>query len=143
MSAPKLQALLEAALSDGTVAVRVKRRVDGKTTVEPAAPIAAEGYTVEDETRDDAEIAAELVGAGWKSVSNKRQIIARLPEGKTGLEALRECSPLEYAKLVADLEHRAADVYRRVYASVSAGTKRVLDADMFAAFKRAGGESSW
>lgn len=100
-------------------------------------------YTLEDEARDDSEIAAGLVRDGWKSVSNKYQTIARLPAGKTGIEALRECAPYEYARIVEEIERRAADTYRRVHATASAGTKQELDSSMFQAFKRAGGGSSW
>lgn len=100
-------------------------------------------YTPEDEARDDEDIAAELVSDGWKAVSNKHRTIARLPQGKTGLEALQECAPDEFRRIMEQAEQRAADTYRRTYAMVDIGTKQELDHDMLRAFKRVGGESSF
>jgi len=98
-------------------------------------------YTLEDEDRDDAEIAAQLVRDGWKSTSNRYRNIARLPEGKTGLEALRDCAPEAYRHIMENAERQAADTYRRIFAR--GDTKQTLDQDMFQAFKRARGEASW
>jgi hypothetical protein len=104
---------------------------------------APSAYTPEDEARDDAEIAAELVRAGWKSVSNQYRHIARLPEGKTGLEVLRACAPDEFRRIMEHAEKRAADTYLRMFAGADAGTLQTLDYAMFQAFRRAGGKSSW
>ena len=98
-------------------------------------------YTPADEAQDDREIAEELVRAGWQCMSNKYRIIARLPEGATGLEVLRERSPLKFREIMEHTELRAADVYRRMYAP-SEGNTQTLDFDMFEAFKRAR-KSSW
>jgi len=100
-------------------------------------------YTVEDEDNDDAEIAAKLVRDGWKSTSNKHRVIARLPEGKTGLEALREVAPDDHKRIMENAERQAADTYRRLYANWGAGTSQILDSGTWSAFKRAGGQSSW
>lgn len=89
------------------------------------------------------ETARRLVAEGWESTSNSYRNVARLPEGKSGLEALKEVAPDEYHHLTETIERRAANVYRRIYATEAAGTKRSLDRETFAAFKRAGGQSSW
>lgn len=100
-------------------------------------------YTPEDEARDDAEIAVDLIRDGWKSVSNKYHTIARLPFGKTGLETLQESAPDEFKRIMALAEQQAANTYLRMYATERAGTSQQLDSSMFQAFKRAGGEASW
>ena len=100
-------------------------------------------YTLEDEAQDDEEIAERLVRDGWKSTSNKNRTIARLPKNRTGLEALSECAPNELRRIMEHAEQRAADVYRRMYATVADKTKQELDFEMFRAFKHAGGESSF
>lgn len=100
-------------------------------------------YTVEDEDRDDAEIAAQLVRDGWKGTSNRHRHIARLPEGKTGLEALRIVAPDDYRRIMENAERQAADTYRRIYAHAHKGTQQTLDSAMWVAFKKAGGEASW
>ncbi len=86
--------------------------------------------------------AAALVRDGYKSTSNKYRNVARLPEGKTGLEALRDCAPEEYARIMEQAERQAADRYRRFNAAEH-GDQETLTVDEFKAFRSAGGESSF
>ncbi len=53
-----------------------------------------------------------LVAQGYKQVSRKYRMVAGLPEGKTGLEALKEADPEKYADLMTRVEEMAADRYR-------------------------------
>jgi hypothetical protein len=100
-------------------------------------------YSVEEEDSDDMEIARALVRDGWMSTSNKRRTIARLPEGKTGLEALRDVAPEAHDTIMSRAEQQAANGYRRIFASEGDGTRQTLDVSMWMAFKKAGGESSF
>lgn len=86
--------------------------------------------------------AEEMIAQGYKSTSNKYRTVARLPPGKTGIEALREVSPHEYRDIMRQLEQRCADRYRCIYAEKN-GDQLELSPEEFTAFKRAGGESSF
>lgn len=55
----------------------------------------------------------ELLQQGAQQVSRKYRIVARLPVGMTGLDALRERSPERYADVMRRAEQWAADEYRR------------------------------
>lgn len=81
--------------------------------------------------------------AVWRGTSNRHRSVARLPEGKTGLEALAECAPDAHKRLVQQIEQQAADTFRRLYADRVEGCHRELTAVAWAAFKRAGGQQSW
>jgi len=78
----------------------------------------------------------------WRRISTKSRIIARLPEGLTGLQALQRVSPETAQELLAQLEQRAANTYRRIYA-MRDGNIRYLSPDQWLAFKAAGGQASW
>lgn len=93
--------------------------------------------------KNDREIAEQLVRDGWQSTSNKYRVIARLPEGKTGLEAVREVDPIAYKRIMEHAERQAEAYYRRMLANTSAGTQQTLDESMWRAFKKAGGEASF
>jgi hypothetical protein len=72
---------------------------------------------------------------GYRSVSNKFRTLARLPPGKSGLEALAEVEPSYAESLIAQAEERATEAYLRVHAR-EAGHTLELDPDTFLAFKR-------
>jgi hypothetical protein len=77
---------------------------------------------------------AKLLGGEWFQVSRRYRIVARLPEGKTGIEALSEASGRpEWAAGLR--ETNAGDQFLRVYATDT----RTLDRPTFAAFRKAGG----
>ena len=79
--------------------------------------------------------ARELVAAGYRQISNKYRMVARLPEGTTGLQALQAVDS-EFARdLIRRIEEQAADQYRRVHAR-GAGNVLELDEETFADFKR-------
>jgi len=84
----------------------------------------------------------EMIAQGYQQTSSKYRIIARLPPGKTAVEALRDVSPHDYAMIVARIEQQCASTYRRTYAAKE-GNELVLSPEEFAAFKAAGGETSW
>jgi hypothetical protein len=84
----------------------------------------------------------ELIDAGYESTSNKYRTVARLPPGKTALEALRDASPHDYAMIVARIEQQCASTYRRLYASHN-GHQVELTIEEFREFKQAGGKVSW
>lgn len=55
----------------------------------------------------------ELLQQDAKQVSRKYRLVARLPVGMTGIEALCERAPDRYARVMARAEQWAADDYRR------------------------------
>jgi hypothetical protein len=58
-----------------------------------------------------------LIATGFKQVSRKYRKLARIPAGKTGLEALAEVAPDLAAHFLAQAQERAADHYRSRYAT--------------------------
>jgi hypothetical protein len=74
---------------------------------------------------------------GYRSISNKYRTIARLPPGKTGIEALSLVDPTLAEHLLAQAEERATEAYLRVHARAETGDVLVLEPDVFLAFKRA------
>ena len=84
----------------------------------------------------------ELIDQGYESTSNKYRTVARLPPGKTGVEALREVSPHDYALIVYRIEQQCASAYRRIYAQRN-GDQIELSVEEFRQFKQAGGKVSW
>lgn len=84
------------------------------------------------------EEAAELVRLGYCQVSRKFRSVARLPEGKTGIEALADASrDLVWARTLG--EEHAAEQFRRVYAIYAPAEQRlilILTREVFDAFKR-------
>jgi hypothetical protein len=83
---------------------------------------------------DMGEQARALIRAGYYQVSRKWRSIAKLPEGKTGIEALTEVSGRpEWAAALG--EGRAGDHYLRCYAK----KQRELPLELFIAFRRWGG----
>lgn len=99
------------------------------------------------------EQAVALIDEGWFQVSRKFRHLARLPEGKTGIEALIEAClksigrgshseywPTEIKRWAEDMgEGPAADHFMRCYASAIPGLTCTVDRDIFEAFRRLGG----
>jgi hypothetical protein len=100
--------------------------------------VKSEAYTVEEEDRDTAEIAAEWVSQGYRQISRSHRLIARLPENVTALEAIARLDPEMHRRMLELVEQRAADYYRRMYAKQE-GNELALMADEFDAFRAAGG----
>ena len=117
------------------------RKVSKLMHVEEHGPY--EDYTPEMEAEDDFELAKSWIQQGYMSTSNKYRTISRLPEGETGLEALQRCAPSAYRNIMRVAEQRAADTYCRMGYAEREGNQMTLDREEFAAFKRAGGQSSW
>jgi len=84
---------------------------------------------------------AELVAAGYMQVSRKYRTIARLPPGKTAIEAMKELHPHAYQQVLEDIEQSAMRQYLRVYAH-SDGNTLELTEEQFNAFRDAGGQSA-
>jgi hypothetical protein len=84
--------------------------------------------------------ARELVAAGYQSISNKYRLVARLPEGKTGLEALAMVNPDLAAHFLENANLSAARQFMRVYAKEP--ERLELNAEEFKAFKANGGQSA-
>lgn len=59
----------------------------------------------------------QLIAQGYIQVSRRYRIVARLPEGKTGLEALREVDPRLVQEMLDRVERDATDMYLRVHAT--------------------------
>lgn len=78
-----------------------------------------------------------LVQRGWRSVSNKFKMIARLPEGETGIEACRRRRTLNECWS----EETAASYYMRVH-SEDEGNCLELDDASYRAFRRMGGRAA-
>lgn len=80
----------------------------------------------------------DLVLSGWKSVSRKHGIIARLPIGMTGKQALSQHNPrLAECMSQADAEGH----YLRVHGQ-AAGLWLELQMDDFIKFRKLGGETA-
>lgn len=62
------------------------------------------------------EKAERLVSEGWEQISRKYRMLARLPPGLTGLEALREHDHKLVDRFLAVAEDNARFQYLRVYA---------------------------
>lgn len=56
-----------------------------------------------------------LIRQGYQQISRKYRLVARLPEGKTGIEALRDVDPALISRWEENLERRAAEFFCRVY----------------------------
>lgn len=80
----------------------------------------------------------ELVFAGWKQVSRKYCMIARLPDGMTGKQALAQ-----HDKELADRlpQSDAEGFYMRVHAERD-GLVKTLGPSAFIRFRKMGGESA-
>lgn len=77
-----------------------------------------------------------LVDEGYRQVSRKFRHVARLPDGMTGLEALRSVDPDLHDRMMQRMEEEAADHFRRVHASEQ-GLWLTLTTEEFDAFRRA------
>lgn len=100
------------------------------------------------------ERAVALIDAGWFQVSRHHRMLARLPEGKTGTEALIEARlkaiggfrpgywPAEVRRWAEGMgEARAAEHFRRVYAWYTDGLTCKVNHETFEAFRRLGGST--
>jgi hypothetical protein len=58
----------------------------------------------------------DIVAQGYEQVSRKYRIVARLPEGKTGLEALAEVDPELAKHMLDEVNLEAGRHYMRVHA---------------------------
>lgn len=83
-------------------------------------------------------LAAALKAAGYHQVSRSYRILARLPAGKTGMQALREASEREWYAAMTEAD--ATDQFLRVYAAgVDKRLHCTVDIRIFEAFRRLGG----
>lgn len=80
---------------------------------------------------EDEATARRLVAEGYHQVSRAYREVARLPEGKTGIEALQDVGWRDAAGMS---EWHAADQFRRVYAE-GRGLTRKLTRSEFEWFK--------
>lgn len=80
------------------------------------------------------EQAQKLINEGYCQVSGRYRILAKLPEGKTAVEALIEADPRWKAKF----EDIALGQYLRVYSQTECQAE--LDIETFAEFRRLGGK---
>ena len=86
---------------------------------------------------DQGEGALQLLAGGWRQVSHTHRHLARLPPGKTGLEALAEVSPSSVADIMRRVEMEAADDYLRTHAPEE--HQKTLTIEEFDDFLRATG----
>lgn len=86
--------------------------------------------------------AQRLIDEGWEQTSRKYRAVARLPAGKTGLQALLEVDPLRVLRLLENAEMWAADEFRRVHSHEENGMRQELTNVEFHAFRAAGGKVS-
>lgn len=96
-------------------------------------------------TPEQQEEGRRLVAEGWMQTSRKFRHVARVPPGMSPIEALRAVDPRAAADLEDRLQRWAADSFRRTHAQhpLVAENHRELDIGTFAAFRKAGGESSY
>ena len=100
-----------------------------------AVPIGAVGVVWDPMSRG-----TELVRAGYKQISSKYRRVGRLPEGTSGLEALRAVDPDLVKRWENNLESQATSQFLRVYAPD--GLVIELTEEEFADFKKAGGDTA-
>jgi hypothetical protein len=72
----------------------------------------------------------------WKQVSNKYRLVARMPEGKTALEALAEANPELHAVVMKRAEQWAHDDYLR-FCAEKHGLQKELSVEEWAEYKKA------
>ena len=88
-------------------------------------------------TEADKTRALEIVAQGYQQVSRKNRMVARLPPGMTGLEALRTVDPQLADNFLANAERMAAEQYMRCYANKE--NQLTLTQGEFAEFLKATG----
>jgi len=88
-------------------------------------------------TQSDLAVARELVDAGWHMVSRRHRTVARLPEGKTGLECLTGVLNTRWTAEMG--EGPAGDMFLRCYTERDTHRWRDLSQGEFVAFRRVGG----
>ena len=77
--------------------------------------------------------AHKLILQGYRQVSHKYRMVAKLPDGMDGIQAMALVDPEYEADIRRGIETRAADQYRRVYSK----EKLELSEEEFKAFKDA------
>lgn len=83
----------------------------------------------------------QLVAAGYMQISRAYRRVARLPPGKTAIEAIKEGHPRLYQQLVEDMEESAKRNYLRLCAEKD-GNGLELTEELFKQFRDAGGQSA-
>lgn len=81
-------------------------------------------------TPGDFAVARDLAAEGWHQVSSNYRLIARLPEGMTGLEALETIDPNLAQDIREQAEAHAMRHFLRMYAE-----HKELTPEQFRAFK--------
>ena len=71
---------------------------------------------------------------GYRQLSRKYRHVGKLPEGKTGLQCLREADPALAAHFERNLEEMCADWYLRIYAREGDGCVEALSVEEFEEF---------
>lgn len=114
--------------------------------VEPWSFVAGDGTSI-DVTGEHLDHAQRLINEGACQVSRKHRMVARLPPGKTGVQALIEAErATDYPHPDLDRWARglgdrgAGDQYMRCYADTE-GNVVTLDIPTFAAFRKLGGNT--
>ena len=79
----------------------------------------------------------QLVAEGWLQTSRSYRAVARLPEGKTGLETLKERNPRMYRNIMEQAERQAASTVLRTMTMPD--ERKELTIGEFAAFRKLGG----
>jgi hypothetical protein len=82
---------------------------------------------------DPEERARDLVAGGYQQISSKYRLVARLPPGMTGLEALAKVDPRLAQNFLDNANELAAQQYLRCYPGVD---KIRLTYEEFGAFKK-------
>lgn len=83
--------------------------------------------------------AKEAIRLGYYQVSRKHRMVARLPDGKTGVQALAEASGRpDWARMLG--ETNAGDQFLRCYTD-RGGLCVTLDRETFEEFRRLGGDT--
>lgn len=83
------------------------------------------------------EKAKKLVEDGYEQISRKYRTLARLPEGMTGIEALRSADPFLAQRFLDNAERAAKEQYMRVYSK--AEDRAELTVEEFNAYLKATG----
>lgn len=74
----------------------------------------------------------------WRQTSRKYRMIARLPEGETGLEAIKRCSPKDYERIMKHAERMASSSYL-IHFAEQEGNSQILSTEAFETFRKNGG----
>ena len=90
------------------------------------------GRTVEEGRSSDTEERIRmLVADGYEQISSKNRVVARLPEGMTGIQAIERFEPEMLVRSMERMEREAAERFRRFHAREHGLTLTLTDREFY------------